>query len=188
MQYKNLLLILIPMTVFLFPACDKDDPEPENPEELITTLTMSFTPDGGGTPVVMQWQDLDGDGGNPPQIVGGTLGANAEYDVLITVLNESVNPVADITEEIIDEGEDHQFFFAVTTELNLTGFSYLDQDVNGNPIGVETIFNTGDPSSGNLQVTLRHEPDKSAQGVSMGDITNAGGETDIDVQFPVTIQ
>ena len=36
---------------------------------------------------------------------------------------------------------------------------------------------------GQFTVTLRHEPDKSAQGVSAGDITNAGGETDIEVSL-----
>ena len=35
---------------------------------------------------------------------------------------------------------------------------------------------------------LRHEPDKSAAGVSSGDITNAGGETDIEVSFNVIIE
>jgi hypothetical protein len=37
-------------------------------------------------------------------------------------------------------------------------------------------------------VTLRHEPDKGAAGVSGGDITNAGGDTDIEVTFPVVIE
>ncbi|HBK71516.1 MAG TPA: type 1 periplasmic binding fold superfamily protein, partial [Flavobacteriaceae bacterium] len=35
---------------------------------------------------------------------------------------------------------------------------------------------------------LRHEPNKSASGVSDGDITNAGGETDIEVIFNITVQ
>jgi len=37
-------------------------------------------------------------------------------------------------------------------------------------------------------VTLRHQPDKGAIGVSDGDITNAGGETDIEVLFDVIIE
>jgi len=39
-----------------------------------------------------------------------------------------------------------------------------------------------------VTITLRHEPAKDATGVSDGDITNAGGETDISVNFPVEIQ
>ena len=37
-------------------------------------------------------------------------------------------------------------------------------------------------------ITLRHEPAKTATGVSGGDITNAGGETDIEVVFDVTVE
>jgi len=42
--------------------------------------------------------------------------------------------------------------------------------------------------SGTITVILRHEPDKGASGVNDGDITNAGGETDIEVTFDVTVQ
>ena len=38
--------------------------------------------------------------------------------------------------------------------------------------------------SASMTVILRHEPDKAGAGVSDGDITNAGGETDIEVTFP----
>ena len=67
-------------------------------------------------------------------------------------------------------------------------YMYEDEDGDGNPIGLETTMITGDPSTGTLTVILRHEPDKNADGVSDGDITNAGGETDIEVDFPVVIK
>ena len=38
--------------------------------------------------------------------------------------------------------------------------------------------------SATMTVILRHEPNKAGAGVSDGDITNAGGETDIEVTFP----
>ena len=43
------------------------------------------------------------------------------------------------------------------------------------------------PGNGTITVILRHEPDKDASGVSNGDITNAGGETDIEVVFNVEV-
>ncbi len=61
-------------------------------------------------------------------------------------------------------------------------------DVNGNPIGISTIVTTNGASTGTITVTLRHEPNKDASGVSTGDITNAGGETDIEVIFNVEVQ
>jgi len=71
--------------------------------------------------------------------------------------------------------------------LNLT-YTYGDQDGNGNPIGVIGTVETGSASTGNLSVVLVHEPNKSASGVSDGDITNAGGEEDVRVTFMVTVQ
>ena len=47
---------------------------------------------------------------------------------------------------------------------------------------------TGDASSGDVTVILRHEPDKEADGVSDGDVTNAGGETDVEVTFDADVE
>ena len=41
---------------------------------------------------------------------------------------------------------------------------------------------------GNLKITLRHRPQKNAEGVASGNITNAGGATDAEVIFPVAIE
>ncbi len=186
----TLLRVMILLTAIFFASCSDDDdsnPVIPNEEELITTLTYTLTPVGGGTVVELSFQDLDGDGGNNPVITGGTLTANTTYNASIVLLNETENPAENITEEVRREDEEHQFFFAVSDGLNLT-VDYSDADENGNPLGLATTITTGDASTGNLTVTLRHEPDKSANGVSNGDITNAGGETDIEVQFNVTIQ
>ena len=65
--------------------------------------------------------------------------------------------------------------------------TYADADGNGRPVGLTSIWTVGAASNGTITVTLRHEPDKGAAGVSAGDITNAGGETDIEVTFPLVI-
>jgi hypothetical protein len=67
-------------------------------------------------------------------------------------------------------------------------FSYDDSDSNGDPVGIVTTVHTGDTGNGLLTITLRHEPDKSATGVAGGDITNAGGDTDLEVTFPVMVE
>ena len=166
-------------------ACEKT-PEGPNEEEVITTLTYTLTPDGGGTPVVLSFQDLDGDGGDAPIITGGTLAANTNYNGALELLNETETPAGDITEEIMEEDEDHQFFFQSTVS-GLT-IAYADQDSLGNPIGLATTITTKTPATGTLTVILRHEPDKAAAEVANGDITNAGGETDIEVTFDVEVQ
>jgi hypothetical protein len=184
--YKfSVLAFLAVSTVFL--SCEDDDVVIPIVEELITNMTVVLTPQGGGDVVSLVFSDPDGDGAIAPMITGGTLAANTVYDGVITLLNESESPAEDITEEIEAEQEDHQFFFSTTGGLNLS-VSYADQDADGNPVGLLTTCTSGASSSGNLTVILRHEPNKDAVGVKDGDITNAGGETDIEVTFPIIIQ
>ncbi|MGB1243071.1 MAG: hypothetical protein ACPG49_11150 [Chitinophagales bacterium] len=185
---KNLILFIgLSLAMFSFSSCDKDDPEPPHEEELITTLTLTMTPEAGGNDVVFQFRDTDGEGGNDAVITSGALMANTVYNGVIELLNESISPTEDITAEVKSEGTEHQFFFATTEGVNLS-FGYRDMDTDGNPIGLEAAFQTGDASSGQFQVTLRHEPTKNASNVSAGDISNAGGETDIEVIFDIDIQ
>jgi len=177
-------LCLFALTVFF--ACEKDEPEIPNEEELITTVTYTLTPESGGTPVMMTFQDLDGDGGNAPVISGGTLAANTTYNGSLELLNEEESPAEDITEEIEEEDAEHQFFF--TTSISGLTISYDDTDGDGNPVGLATKLATTDAGSGNITIILRHEPNKSADGVADGTIDNAGGETDIEVTFDVEVK
>jgi hypothetical protein len=183
---KWMLLLTTLYCSFFLGGC-KDDEGPVNPEELITTLRLTFTPTVGGTAAVLQFRDIDGDGGNAPVITADPLMASASYNVAIEVFNESVTPADTITHEIEDEDEDHQFFFQPAAGLNLT-FTYADTDDDGHPVGLSSTAQAGAASTGELTVTLRHEPDKHAAGVEDGDITNAGGETDIEVTFDVVVQ
>ncbi len=186
---RNLLLFSLVLSVsFLFTACDKDDPIIiPNGGELITTLNYTLTPTAGGAATTLSFRDLDGDGGNTPTITGGTLSANQTYSGTLELLNESITPTENITEEIEEEDEAHQFFFQ--TSISDLSIIYGDQDADGNPVGLSSTLNTGGTtSSGSLTIILRHEPNKSASGVSDGDIANAGGETDIEVTFPIDVQ
>lgn len=170
----------------LITGCGKDDPIIPNEEELITTVNYILSPIGGGDVVTLSFKDLDGDGGDAPVITGGILAATKSYTGLLVLLNESETPTENITMEIEEEDEDHQFFFQSTVaNLNVT---YTDQDGDGNPVGLTSSLSTGAAASGNLTITLRHQPNKSASGVSDGNIANAGGETDIEIVFPINVQ
>lgn len=183
-KFKQLGLILI-ISVLTFTACENDSKKP-NEEELITTLKYTLTPQGGGTPISLTFTDLDGEGGDDPVLSVSNLAANTTYNGSIEVLNELESPAEDITEEVEEESEEHQFFYS--SSISGVTVSYTDQDGNGNPIGIATTLVTTGSGSGTLVITLRHEPNKSASGVSSGDITNAGGETDIEVTFNITVQ
>ncbi len=183
------LLTFATLFMMLFTACgddEPDDPEPPNEEELITTLNFTLTPDDGGDAVVFSFQDLDGDGGELPTLTEGVLTANTTYIGSVELLNELDDPAENITTEVEEEAEEHQFFYQST----VTGVmvEYDDTDVNGNPVGISSLLTTMDAATGTLTIVLRHEPNKDASGVSTGDITNAGGETDIEVTFNVEVQ
>lgn len=173
-----------------FSSCSNDDDKPVNEEELITTVTAVFTPVGGGTNITLQYKDLDGDGANPPVIsVSGAFAKNKTYNGAVTYKNESVNPVEDITPEIITEGVDHQVFYQKTGNLNAFtyGTATSNFDINGKPVGLQSVFVTTVDAAGELTITLRHEPTKNAANVSNGDITNAAGSTDAAVTFAVSV-
>ena len=183
---KYVTLLFASMLLIGFSSCDNEPEDDEiNEEEVITTMSFTLTATNGNT-VVLSFLDLDGDGGNAPTISGGTLEANTTYSGTILLLNEAEDPSEDVTEEVREEDDEHQFFFQST--IDGLSVDYNDADDNGNPLGISNTVTTGAAGSGTLTVTLRHEPMKEIASVMNGDIIEAGGETDIEVVFPIEIQ
>ncbi len=184
---KNFKIATLALAVLvLFSSCDNDDAVvPVNEEELITTIRVTLV--GGGQTITMTSTDLDGDDGPsaPTVVVSGPLTANTTYTGSVAFLNETENPVEDITTEVQEEGVDHQVFYQFAAALGT--ITYTDLDANGKPIGLTFNYVTGNAGSGTLTVTLKHLPNKSAAGVSTGDITNAGGATDATGVYPFVI-
>lgn len=164
-------------------SCSNDDPDPVNEEEVITTMTITLTPDGGGDVVTLQSRDLDGDGPNPPVVtVSGPLLASTTYNGSIELLNETETPAEDITEEVEEEANEHQFFFTVGGSLSATT-DYGNFDGNGDPLGTVFTLRAVGASAGSFSVTLRHDLKKPNDGT----LSDAGGETDIAQTFDLTI-
>lgn len=185
---QALALALLTLT---FSSCKKEKETPPTPpitneSELITTVLLTFTDPELNETFELRFRDLDGDGGNAPVITSDTLPAGRAYELKVRVLDESVSPAVELTNEIQAEATAHQFFFEVQG-VALT-VSYSDQDANAKPLGLVNLAISGAASTGTLKLTLRHEPDKDAPGVAQGDITNAGGDTDIEVSFPVVLE
>ena len=183
---KNLKILAIAIvTAFSLNACNNDDPKPIDEQELLTTVTTTLK--NGNQTITLVYKNLDGYGSYPPIVnISGTLKAATVYTGTVAFLNETTNPVNNISAEILAEGVDHQLFFQAPNAVGI--FGYADQDVNGKPIGLKFTLTTGEATTGNLIVTLRHQPNKSAAGVSSGNITNAGGATDASVKYPIVIQ
>ena len=179
--------LLCCFSILLLGCGDDDDPVIPNEEEVITDLVyvLNATDNSGG--VTLTFSDPDGDGAQPATIVvSDPLAPNKTYVGLLSLSNRS-NPAdpEDITAEIQGEDDEHQFFFVVEGGLDAT-VAYGDADENGNPVGLLTELTTGAASTGSLRIILRHEPDKAA-GATIGNPAPAGGETDIEVTFPVSI-
>lgn len=185
---KNFFLVAALIVLVVFNSCKKE-PEPVNEEELITTVVLSIQKSGSSTVQNFIFNDPDGDGGLTPTIDSIIIEKAADYNATITLLNNISTPADTISNEVLNEGDEHQFFYESTPSNVLSGFNYLaPNDENGNPIGLQFDFETLNAgSAGSLRITLRHNPNKTATGVASGDITNAGGETDIEVDFPVRL-
>tara|TARA_X000000368_G_C22769478_1_gene596529 strand:- start:154 stop:714 length:561 start_codon:yes stop_codon:yes gene_type:complete len=184
-KYIFYALLALPLIIVSCSKNEDDTPEPVNEEEVITTMTITLTPKEGSGTITLQTKDLDGDGPNAPVItVSGNLKNEVFYTGSVVFLNETESPAENITEEVEEESDEHQFFVTPGGGIaDIIGIEYLNNDSNGYPLGTQFELNTLGSGNGTLTFTLRHEPKKPNTGPS-----DAGGETDIETSFDVTIE
>ncbi len=166
-------------------------------EEEITEVVLTFTPTAGGDAITATWFDADGEGVGSPTIGDINLAADTEYQMSITLANTLGMEAEDITAEIMEEDDEHMFFFGFTADIfsdpsgdgNIDSredpLIYNDADANGNPVGLSTTWTTGGATSmaGDFNVILKHQPDLKT------DISDATvGGTDVDITLPINIQ
>ncbi len=166
-------------------ACKKDKPI-ENPpvvneEELITTCQLTFTDVNGVQPTVTAtFRDVDGPGGNAPELFDTIrLQANTTYNAVISLLNESVTPAESISDEVLEEADEHLFCFTPAITLNLA-ITRTDSDGQFE-IGLQSQWVTGIASARETTIRLKHQP-----GVKDG--TCEPGDTDLELSFRTEIQ
>ena len=187
----NYLLYAV-LTLFIFTACEEDEaaPEEENEMEVFTDVKLVFTPAGGGAAVEAAAQDPDGAGVQELQVLGAiNLAANTSYTLTMVIENCLESPCELMNEEIEEEDDEHQFFFAFTNDAftspagngNIDSASdpinYNDSDSNGHSLGLNTSWTTGSASTGTFTVQLQHQPDVK---------TATSGATDGDTDFALT--
>ncbi len=172
-----------------------------DPNEVMTTVKLNFVPESGEA-VEFTWADPEADGS--PVIDPIALTAGVTYTVSITVLNELEDPAEDVTLELRDELDEHQFFFtgdAVSSPANdnssaFISQAYADTDSNGYPVGLENTIEATAAGMGDLTIMLRHMPPVNGNPVKTGtlaDLVKNGqtselpGSVDIEITFPVTV-
>lgn len=196
--FKLNILFYSLLSLVIFTACEDDDVVPEEEEEMevITDVTLIFTSDAGAV-VTASAQDPDGEGVQELVVLDEIqLQAGTNYTLTFDIMNNLETPGEDIGDEIAEEDDEHQVFFAWTEGAfsNPTGngnidnasdpVNYNDADGNGNPLGLNTSWTAGDPTTAaSFTVRLQHQPDVKTSTSGAND-----GDTDFELQFRLTIQ
>ncbi|GMQ27573.1 hypothetical protein [Algoriphagus confluentis] len=195
-NYTKLPLYLFAALGFAFASCESEDPVEENDGEVITDVTLTFqemdeSNNPVGSPFSFTASDPQGiEVGGSPTIETVTLTRGKTYLMTIEVYNSIEDE--DITEEIEEEADEHQFYFLGSGfDSNILSISYADPD--GIALGLRNMLTvSSSPGTNNTQmrVVLRHDLDKNSPGADDPNFANfvqAGGESDLDITFPVVI-
>tara|TARA_B100000214_G_C23968800_1_gene629058 strand:- start:2314 stop:2919 length:606 start_codon:yes stop_codon:yes gene_type:complete len=196
--FKLNILLYSLLSLVIFTACEDDDVVPEEEEEMevITDVTLVFTSDAGAV-VTASAQDPDGEGVQELVVKDEIkLQSGTTYTLTFDIMNNLESPGEDIGDEIAEEDDEHQLFFAWTEGAfsNPTGngnidnasdpVNYNDADGNGNALGLNTSWTAGDPTTAaSFTVRLQHQPDVKTSTSGAND-----GDTDFELQFRLTIQ
>ena len=189
--------------IIIFTACGDNEPQKEDVPELITKVTLTFTP-VSGNPVIAQATDPDGEGVQDLTVdTSINLEANKTYSLSIALVNglaEPTSPDYNVTSEVEEQGDEHMFFFGWTGNLfsnpagngnisnrqgtvNYTGAAN-SVDFNNLALGLTTTWTTsGNATNGTFRILLKHQP-----GLKSTSSTSSDGETDVDVTFEMKIQ
>ena len=154
------------------------DPEEVNEEEVINRVSIVLA-DGSNSQTVT-WNE----GSTPPAI---TLDVDKTYTASIYFYDASdPTDVEDINEEVIEEVDEHFVLWEIAglSDFLITSAPTDYAGSDGIPINLVTEWGTGGADSGNIKVTLIHEPTNKT-GTTRSSL---GGETDIELTFPTTVQ
>lgn len=169
-------------------ACDDPTAPVANDQELITDVTITLTPVGGGTAITSTIADPDGAGPNPPaaQTAAIVLDPGVTYNGTIEFLDrQDPADVEDITEEVEEEADEHRVFYVLSGLSGVTvPDSSLDTDGNGAPLGLtyQVVVDGAASGTGSIRIILSHYDD-----APKGDGSMQSDETDVDVTFTASV-
>lgn len=202
-RISRFLALLIALTILIFNSCKDDDPVKEDIPELITKATFTFTPATGANAPVVKVTAADPDGEGPQSIaINGEikLSKGVTYTLTVEMINELANPTADeynISAEVLNEGDEHQFYFSWTGNVfsspagdgNMDNrndvVNYKDKDEANLPIGLTTEWTAASiatSATNTFHIVLKHQPELKSATSTFGD-----GETDLDLTFPLSV-
>lgn len=195
-------LLLTILIIGMLSSCKKDDPTPENIPELITKAKLKFTTTGGAT-VEVTATDPDGEGVQDIKIDGPiNLVKGTTYTLSLELYNElykSTEEGYNVSDEILEEADEHLFFFEWTDGVfsNPSGNGNIDNrndplnygssvDSKGLPLGLTTSWTTSAVATSgakSFRILLKHQPE-----IKSTTSTSIDGESDLDLSFTIAIQ
>jgi len=204
-QQRALALTL----ALLVTACEGDDHGHDDENEVISLVELTFTPMGGGAPLVFEFTDPDGDGGVSGVSDKIDLVVGVEYTLGVRFVNSLAEPPEDITDEVKGEAEDHFVFVlgdvagpasAGSSALVTHAYADSESDYGANavgddlPVGLVNTITTKEAGTGKLRLILRHLPELNAQPQKTGDLPrelaegeDLPGSVDVDVSFDLVV-
>ena len=173
-MYKNILSkISLVSLLLIFSYCSKDDnPVEVNEAETFTRVVLKVGADTYTYNV----------GEAVPEV---KLDSNKSYSVSLEFYDAS-DPadIENMTLEVIEEADEHFIFYEVAgVSVDISSNSSDVIGANSTGINLSTDWKTATSGSGTIRVSLIHQP-TSITGTTRASL---GGETDIEVNWPVVI-
>ena len=200
---KNIFTKAFVFAIILFVvSCDKDDsPDPENEEEAITKAVLVVTNTSDNSSETYNFEveghhhdhdddhadDGDDDDDHEGEHMEVELESNSTYLFEITFFNESdPSNSIDVTKEIIEEADEHVFFYELTdSSITIESAAGDTIDSSGDPIHLKTEWTTTSAAIVDIVAYLIHEP-ITKTGVSTR--TDLGGSTDAEIEFEAHVE
>jgi hypothetical protein len=174
-------IVLLPLigALLLTSGCEKEHTHDHSEHDIPARFVLRLVNQTDTATAI--WSDLDGPGGNAPQITPLSVRPGT-YQATLDIFTADGDTLTNV---IYQQGTEHQLFYTVSTELsNVLTIEVTDRDARGMPIGLRTVWTVGNvnvSTTGSVRMRLYHyEPNKK-------DGQSPSPETDADISIPVTV-
>lgn len=185
MKYLKIISLAMMLPLLAISCKKKPNPILEVPQEELDDVQVHFILLDDNQQATTDTTSIIFDKNGASNIDLLTVHAAKKYLMLIHIFNEEES----INEEIMEDGDMHQFFFIPSDSGLITSFEYLDEDQNGRAIGLKNKIEwAATEITTDFKIILRHGLDKSHENaVDYNDpnYRNAGGEDDLQVSFEI---
>lgn len=168
-------------------SCDHlhDPHDHDHDHDAVTTVVLTLVAQGSNDTTRVTWEDLDGIGGNNPNRIDTLfLRPGTIYVGSVQFENRAESPAKNLTEDVLEDANEHQVFYAVSNSLGQV--SVLDKDGRGLPLGLTFSISTTTTAAavpGSLTLSLYHYDSESSKNG-----TDPADETDVEVTFPLILR